>query len=281
MNGGHGVQEPTRGTDVISVRNVSKTFAGGAGRVEALRGIDMSLRPGEFVSIIGPSGCGKSTLLRIIGGLLEPTSGSVHIREESVVQAQANKEIGFVFQQPALMPWRNVEENVRLPLQINRSANRNGQASSSEMLELVGLSEFAEAYPYQLSGGMQQRVSIARALIFDPAVLLMDEPFGALDEITRGEMRFELLRIWQQSKKTVLFVTHSISEALILADRVLLFTPRPGQTQETLEIDIPRPRTEDVEGSAVFNEYADHLRKMLRSSTSGGDTATEPVGSDR
>ena len=168
MNGGHGVQEPTRGTDVISVRNVSKTFAGGAGRVEALRGIDMSLRPGEFVSIIGPSGCGKSTLLRIIGGLLEPTSGSVHIREESVVQAQANKEIGFVFQQPALMPWRNVEENVRLPLQINRSANRNGQASSSEMLELVGLSEFAEAYPYQLSGGMQQRVSIARALIFDP-----------------------------------------------------------------------------------------------------------------
>ena len=261
--------------------NVSKTFAGGAGRVEALRGIDMSLRPGEFVSIIGPSGCGKSTLLRIIGGLLEPTSGSVHIREESVVQAQANKEIGFVFQQPALMPWRNVEENVRLPLQINRSANRNGQASSSEMLELVGLSEFAEAYPYQLSGGMQQRVSIARALIFDPAVLLMDEPFGALDEITRGEMRFELLRIWQQSKKTVLFVTHSIPEALILADRVLLFTPRPGQTQETLEIDIPRPRTEDVEGSAVFNEYADHLRKMLRSSTSGGDTATEPVGSDR
>jgi NitT/TauT family transport system ATP-binding protein len=248
----------------IVVQGVSKVFAEGETEVEALRAISLEIEQGEFVSIIGPSGCGKSTLLRIVGGLLPPGSGAVLVAGRSPVEAQRRKDVGFVFQQPALLDWRTVKDNVELPLQLNRGASRPPLCSIEAMLQLVGLSDFARAYPYQLSGGMQQRVAIARALIFDPSLLLMDEPFGALDEITRDGMRYELLRIWSQARKTVLFVTHSIPEAVILSDRVVIMSARPGCILETLRIDLPRPRDQALESDARFLEYAEHIKGFLR-----------------
>jgi NitT/TauT family transport system ATP-binding protein len=248
----------------VRVDRVSKTFETKDASVEALRDISIEVREHEFVTLIGPSGCGKSTLLRIIGGLIEPTAGGVELRGRSAKEAQRTKDIGFVFQQPALLPWRTVWANVELPLELNKSAGADRLCSTEEILSLVGLAAFAKAHPYQLSGGMQQRVAIARALIFDPALLLMDEPFGALDEITRAGMRYELLRIWGQSKKTVLFVTHSIPEAIVLSDRVVVMSPRPGEIREVIDITLPRPRNEDMESAPEFVRMADRLRHLLR-----------------
>lgn len=248
----------------VVVDKVAKSFdTRGGGSVEAIREVSLEIREREFVTLIGPSGCGKSTLLRIIGGLIEPSTGRVELRGKTPNDAQRAKDIGFVFQQPALLAWRTVAANVELPLQVNRGAGRR-TGTTKEMLELVGLEAFADVHPYQLSGGMQQRVAIARALIFDPSLLLMDEPFGALDEITRDGMRYELLRIWSASRKTVLFVTHSIPEAIVLSDRVIVMSARPGEIREIIDIDLPRPRGEEVESRPEFLEYADRLRRLLR-----------------
>ena len=248
----------------VVLDRVAKTFLAKDGSVEALREISLDIAEREFVTLIGPSGCGKSTLLRIIGGLIDASAGSVAIRGRSPLDAQRTKDIGFVFQQPALLPWRSVASNIELPFQLNPGAGSERLCSTEEILALVGLSQFATAHPYQLSGGMQQRVAIARALIFDPALLLMDEPFVALDEITRAGMRYELLRIWGQSQKTVLFVTHSIPEAIVLSDRVVVMSPRPGEIREILDIKLPRPRNEEIESAPEFVRLADRLRHLLR-----------------
>ena len=276
----------------IVIEGVDMVYERGAQRLHALDGIDLTIGHGEFVSIIGPSGCGKSTLLRIVGGLQTPTSGQVLIDGRPPRDLQRDKQLGFVFQDPSLLPWRNVLENVRLPLQVNRAQGSRvkgqGAATSSReqatgdsvgmLVEAVGLAEFGRYYPHQLSGGMQQRVALARALVTSPSVLLMDEPFGALDEITRTAMRYELMRVWRGTGKrangqtgnggaggsTVIFVTHSIAEAVLLSDRVVVMSPQPGRVGATLDIDLPRPRNEDIEGDPAFVEYTQHLRSLLR-----------------
>ena len=255
----------------VSIANVSKTFpappaaapeamaaagnapvAAVAAGLEALRGVTVDIRPGEFLSVLGPSGCGKTTLLRIVGGLAAPSSGSVRIGDRSATEAQSHKLIGCVFQEPALLPWRTVLDNVRLPLAVNRRVQRAGATPPAELLQLVRLAEFAGYYPGQLSRGMQQRVGLARALALDPALLLMDEPFASLDEITREQMRFELLRIWDAARKTVLFVTHSITDAVLLSDRVAVLSARPGRLRAVLPIELDRPRTAGIERSSEF-----------------------------
>src|SRR5581483_1855346 len=218
--------------DQIIIQNLNKVFVTGKGQrqVQALDNVNLRVGDGQFFSVLGPSGCGKSTLLRIVGGLIEPSSGRIIVGNgETPHDAQRAKEIGFVFQDAGLMPWKTVVGNIETPLQVNRKSNRPRQHTTKELVDLVGLGAFSDAYPYQLSGGMQQRVAIARALSFDPRILLMDEPFGALDEITRQAMRYELLRIWERSRKTVIFVTHSIAESIILSDTVAVMSPRPGR----------------------------------------------------
>jgi NitT/TauT family transport system ATP-binding protein len=251
----------------ILLDGIEMVYDAGRLPLHALAGIDLNVRRGEFVSVIGASGCGKSTLLRIVGGLQEPSSGRVLIEGQPPREAQKEKQIGFVFQDPSLLPWRRVIENVRLPLQVNRLAGLNGDGSG-RLLELVGLSQFRGYYPHQLSGGMQQRVALARSLVTEPALLLMDEPFGALDEITRAAMRFELLRVWSSGPVdgacTVVFVTHSITEAVLLSDRVVVLTPRPGRIAATLEIELPRPRTEATELEPAFLAYSRELRNLLK-----------------
>jgi NitT/TauT family transport system ATP-binding protein len=254
-------------TPHVSLDNVSHVFEDGQAPLHALNRITFDVPRGRFLSILGPSGCGKSTLLRAIGGLLNPTQGRVAITGEAPASAQTRHDIGFVFQDPSLLPWRTVLGNVRLPLEIaGRSRARPDPAS---LLELVGLQGFRNYYPYQLSGGMQQRVAIARAIACDPSLLLMDEPFGALDEITRASMRYELLRIWQSQapsaeRRTVVFVTHSVAEAVALSDRVIVMSPRPGRVVADVDIEMPRPRTEEIEESPQFRDYASHLRSVLR-----------------
>jgi NitT/TauT family transport system ATP-binding protein len=233
------------------------------GLFEALRDVDLTVERGEFVSVVGVSGCGKSTLLRIIGGLLEPTEGTVDLAGLPPREAQRQKNLGFVFQDAALLPWLNVVDNVELPLKVNRRANRSRPRGTDELLELVGLQRFADAFPHELSGGMQQRVAIARALVHYPSILLMDEPFGALDELTRAHMRYELLRIWSRTGKTVLFVTHSIAEAIALSDRVVVMGGPPGRVLVMVRIELPRPRDESVERSSHFLDYAARLRAAL------------------
>ena len=247
----------------VSLRGLNKVFYDGRQPLTALADVSFDVAEGEFVSVIGPSGCGKSTLLRIIGGLLTPTAGRVEIGGHDPRQAQAAKEIGFVFQDPALFPWRHVLANVRLPLQVARLPQRAGPEPEA-LLDLVGLGEFTQYYPHQLSGGMQQRVALARALVFNPSLLLMDEPFGALDEITRSALRYELLRIWEVTKKTALFVTHSTAEAIILSDRVVVLSARPGRVRAIIDIDLPRPRREEMERSPDFLDYAYRLRSHLK-----------------
>ncbi|MBI3976889.1 MAG: ABC transporter ATP-binding protein [Chloroflexi bacterium] len=249
--------------DHIVVRALSKQFAGPARSIEALRDVDLTVGRGRFVSVIGRSGCGKSTLLRIVGGLVEPSAGTVVIGGLPPQEAQRRKSIGFVFQDPGLLPWRTVTANVELSLEVNRSANRRRPRGTADLLDLVGLSSFHDAYPHQLSGGMQQRVAIARALVHYPSILLMDEPFGALDEITRAHMRYELLHIWGRTGKTVLFVTHSIAEAIVLSDAVVVLAGQPGRLREVVPIELPRPRDESIERSPAFLEYAARLRAAL------------------
>jgi len=251
----------------VSLAGVSKTFA--KGQVRALEDIDLDIRPGEFVSLIGPSGCGKSTLLRVIGDLVGASSGQVTVNGKSAARARADHDYGIVFQDAVLYDWRTVAKNVALPLELAGWNRRRRGERVAEMLELVELSGFGDHHPWQLSGGMQQRVAIARALAFSPALLLMDEPFGALDEMTRERLNIELLRIWEGSESTVVFVTHSIAEAVFLSTRVVVMSPRPGRIAAVIEVDLPQPRTNETREEPRFFELVTEVRERLR--------ATEPA----
>ncbi len=245
----------------IDVCGVSKVFESDAGRVVALKDVNLQVPHGAFVSVIGPSGCGKTSLMRIVGDLEVPTSGMVRVNGKMPAEARKAREIGVVFQSPALMGWRTVEENVRLPGEIFNDTKVGAQAH--EMIRAVGLQGFEQSYPRQLSGGMQSRVAIARALTYRPDVLLMDEPFGALDEMTRERMQLELLRIWRGAKPAVLFITHSIPEAILLSDRVVVMSARPGRLVGDLQVDFPRPRNVDLLARPRFVEMVAHLRTLL------------------
>ena len=248
----------------VAISGASKVFESTAGRVDALRGITLDVAKGEFISLIGSSGCGKSTLLRLIGDLLEPSSGTVHVNGKTAHQARLDREYGMVFQQATLFEWRSVLDNVELPLEVMGRDKAERTQTARTMLDLVQLTEFAGHYPYQLSGGMQQRVAIARALSFEPSILLMDEPFGALDEMTRERMQAEVLRIWSQTGTTVVFVTHSIPEAVFLSSRVVVMSPRPGRIAGLIDIDLPQPRSDETRESPHFYEKMTEVREALR-----------------
>jgi len=233
-------------------------------QVEALGNIDLVIRPGDFVSLIGPSGCGKSTLLRLIANLLDPTAGSVLVNGKSASQARVEQDYGMAFQQSGLFEWRNVQKNIELPLELKGWSKARRRERSAEMLELVRLSDFAAHMPWQLSGGMQQRVAIARALAAHPPLLLMDEPFGALDEMTREHMQAELLRICTAAETTVVFVTHSIPEAVYLSNRVVVMSPRPGRITEIIDVDLGDDRDEDSREADEFYARITDVREALR-----------------
>ena len=247
--------------DVIAVRKLGKRYGGGGDAIVALSDINFSVAEGEFMSIVGPSGCGKSTLLKILAGLIPASSGEADLNNIPITGPR--QDIGMVFQSPVLFPWRSVLGNVLLPADVQRLGRERMTTRALELIALVGLSDFENRYPWELSGGMQQRVALVRALIHDPALLLMDEPFGALDALTREAMNVELQRIWMERRKTVLFVTHSTSEAVFLADRVLVMTPRPGKIGDLLRIDLPRPRELDVMNTEAFGTYARRIRHAL------------------
>jgi NitT/TauT family transport system ATP-binding protein len=246
---------------VVELAGVTKEFA--QGRTVALQGIDLTIDSGEFISLIGPSGCGKSTLLRIIGDLVEPTSGQVTVNGKTARQARVDRDYGIVFQHAVLYDWRTVTKNIALPLEMLGWPRARRADRIKEMLELVELTGFESHYPWQLSGGMQQRVSIARALSFSPPLLLMDEPFGALDEMTRERLNMELLSIWDNAGSTTIFVTHSIAEAVFLSTRVVVMSPRPGRIAEILEIDLPQPRSAETREDPHFFELVTRLRESL------------------
>jgi NitT/TauT family transport system ATP-binding protein len=256
---------------VVALRNVSKEFARGG--VVALSDIDLEVRTGEFVSLIGPSGCGKSTLLRVVGDLVEPTRGDVVVNGKRAHEARLDRDYGIVFQDAVLYDWRTVAKNIGLPLEMLGWDRTRRAERVREMLELVELTGFANHHPWELSGGMQQRVSIARALSFDPALLLMDEPFGALDEMTRERLNMELLRIWERSGSTVLFVTHSIAEAVFLSTRVVVMSARPGRITGIVDVDLPQPRTAETREDPRFFELVTDVRERLRAG--GADRAGE------
>jgi NitT/TauT family transport system ATP-binding protein len=247
---------------VVSLRSVTKEF--GKGGVVALQDIDLEVGPGEFVSLIGPSGCGKSTLLRVVGDLIEPTSGDVVVNGKPAHQARLDRDYGIVFQDAVLFDWRTVAKNIGLPLEMMGWSRRRRAERVAEMLDLVELTGFGDHHPWQLSGGMQQRVSIARALAFHPPLLLMDEPFGALDEMTRERLNLELLRIWQASGSTVIFVTHSIAEAVFLSTRVVVMSPRPGRIAGVVDVDLPQPRGIETREQPRFAELVRDVRQRLR-----------------
>ena len=259
---------------VVSLQSVRKEF--GRGGVVALEGIDVDVRPGEFVSLIGPSGCGKSTLLRIVGDLIQPTKGNVVVNGKTAHQARLDRDYGIVFQDAVLFDWRTVEKNIALPLEMTGWSRERRRERVRELLELVELSGFERHYPWQLSGGMQQRVSIARALSFSPELLLMDEPFGALDEMTRERMNLELLQIWEQTGSTVIFVTHSIAEAVFLSTRVVVMSPRPGRITGVVDVDLPRPRGNETREQPRYAELIRDVRRMLR--RGGGFEVEEDAG---
>jgi len=247
---------------VVEIRNVTKTFA--HGNVTALQDIELDFHPREFVALIGPSGCGKSTLLRVIGDLVQPTSGTVTVNGKSARQARNDRDYGIVFQDSVLFEWRTVAKNIALPLEMLRWDKARRRDRVAEMMELVELKGFGDHYPWQLSGGMQQRASIARAFAFEPALLLMDEPFGALDEMTRERLNLELLSIWERLQSTVVFVTHSISEAVFLSTRVVVMSPRPGRIAGVVPIDLPSPRSAETREDPRFFELVTEVRELLR-----------------
>jgi NitT/TauT family transport system ATP-binding protein len=255
---------------------VGKTFTSQAGTTEALCDITLAIAPGEFVSIIGPSGCGKSTLLRIIGDLVEPSAGGVRVRGKTPRQARLDREYGIVFQTPVLYDWRTVVENVRLPLELGGRPRAEREARPPALLRLVGLDGFGDHYPWQLSGGMQQRVAIARALALEPSILLMDEPFGALDEMTRERLNLELLQVWSETAATVLFVTHSIAEAVFLSTRVVVMSPRPGRIAQIVEVDLPRPRTDQTRARSRFFDLVTAVREGLQKHAALGGELSAP-----
>jgi NitT/TauT family transport system ATP-binding protein len=246
----------------IALRNVSHVFASRKSRLHALDGIDLEIRENEFVTLVGRSGCGKSTLLRIIAGLLSPTAGEVRLGGEQVCAPR--RDVSFMFQRSALLPWRTVIENVMLPVDIFRLDRRTHRARAEELLALTGLEGFEDRRPHELSGGMQQRVALCRALVHNPSVLLMDEPFAALDALTREELSLELQRIWGEDRKTIVFVTHSIQEAALLADRIVVMSPRPGRLARVLEVDAARPRSLGVTAhSEELDRVSAELHELL------------------
>jgi NitT/TauT family transport system ATP-binding protein len=248
----------------VDVCEVSLTFATADGEVEALSKINLRIAEGEFISFIGPSGCGKTTLLRVIADLEQPTAGTVLVNGVSTEEARLRRAYGYVFQAPALYPWRTIERNVMLPLEVMGFADRERRERAKRYLSLVNLSGFERKFPWQLSGGMQQRVSIARALSFDPALLLMDEPFGALDEIVRDHLNEQLLSLWDKTGKTVVFVTHSIPEAVFLSSKIVVMSPRPGRIIDVIDCDLPRQRTLEIRETPEFLQIAQRVRKGLR-----------------
>jgi len=265
--------------NAVEIRNVSKVFnAGRPNAVEALVDIDLTIEPGEFVSLIGPSGCGKSTELRLIANLLEPTTGAISVNAKPARQARLDQDYGMAFQQAGLFEWRTVTKNVELPLELKGWDKERRRARALEMLDLVKLSDFADHLPWQLSGGMQQRVAIARALAARPSLLLMDEPFGALDEMTREHMQAELLRICAETSTTVVFVTHSIPEAVYLSTRVVVMSPRPGRTKVVIDVDLGAERNVDTREDPAFFRKVTEVREALRGMPIDGpdDMVPEP-----
>jgi len=259
------MSEATTATAAIEAKGVTKIFNEGMDeQVTALQSVNLDIQPGEFISFIGPSGCGKSTLLRLIANLIEPTYGNLQIRGKTPQQARLDRDYGMVFQAATLYEWRTVKKNVQLPLEIMGFSKTDRDRRAQAMLELVELGQFGNHYPWQLSGGMQQRVSIARALAFEPSILLMDEPFGALDEFTRERMNMELLDIWQRTNVTIVFVTHSISEAVFLSSRIVVMSPRPGRITEIVKNDLPYPRDNVTRESATYFEQITAVRELLR-----------------
>jgi NitT/TauT family transport system ATP-binding protein len=248
---------------IIVFEGVSKTYPSQAGETEALRDVSLSVEQGEFVSLIGPSGCGKSTLLRIVGDLVSPSAGTVTVNGKRPEAARLGRDYGIVFQAPVLYDWRTVEANVRLPLEVAGRARDERDQRVRTLLRLVGLDGFRNHYPWQLSGGMQQRVAIARALVTNPPILLMDEPFGALDEMTRERLNGELLNVCSETGATVLFVTHSISEAVFLSTRVVVLGPRPGRIERVVDVDLQRPRTEKTRALPRFFDLVTAVREHL------------------
>jgi NitT/TauT family transport system ATP-binding protein len=246
---------------VVEIQKLTKRFE--RGDVVALQDIDLAIEPGEFVSLIGPSGCGKSTLLRIIGDLIEPTSGTVMVNGKPAPKARADHDYGIVFQDSVLFDWRTVAKNVSLPLELLGWDRAKRKARVDELLALVELQGFGDHHPWQLSGGMQMRVAIARALTFAPALLLMDEPFGALDEMTRERLNLELLQIWDASKSTVVFVTHSIAEAVFLSTRVVVMSARPGRVADVIDVDLPYPRSAQTREDPHYFELVTRVREAL------------------
>ena len=259
---------PGSGRPVLArVTQLQKRYASrDGGEIVALSDVSLDIYDGEFLSVVGPSGCGKSTLLHIMAGVLDRTSGELLLRGQPIDGPR--REIGIVFQEPLLLPWRTVLDNVLLPIEVHKLPIDRFRPRALELLELTALSAFANKYPQELSGGMQQRVSIARALVHDPTILLMDEPFGALDAMTREQMNLDLMKIWAGSGKTILLITHSIPEAVLLGDRVVVMSPRPGRISEVIDIDLPRPRTLNITATPAFGAYAERVRNLLFARTS-------------
>ena len=255
--------------DIICVHQLSLRYGRGAGAVLALSDISFRVGDGEFIAVVGPSGCGKSTLLKILAGLLPQTTGEASLKGSPIEGPR--RDIGVVFQSPVLFPWRTVLGNVMLPADVQRLDKHDMRQRALDLIQLVGLSGFEARYPRELSGGMQQRVGIVRALIHDPAILLMDEPFGALDAMTRETMNVELQRIWMERRKTVLFITHSTAEAVYLADRVIVMTARPGKIGDAFDVDLPRPRKLDVMNTEAFGAYVKRVRAALNPGGRGID----------
>ncbi|HSM43333.1 MAG TPA: ABC transporter ATP-binding protein [Afifellaceae bacterium] len=268
-----GIDNPDRATGAVVIESgdLSLTFQTADGPVHALADIDLEIRRGEFVSLIGPSGCGKTTLLRVIADLEKPTAGTITVNGVSAEQARLNRAYGYVFQAAALYPWRTIAANVALPLEIMGLSKVEQAERVKRNLELVNLIGFERKFPWQLSGGMQQRASIARALSFDPDLLLMDEPFGALDEIVRDHLNEQLLQLWAKTNKTIVFVTHSIPEAVFLSTRIVVMSPRPGRVHDVIDCDLPAERTVDIRETPEFLEIAHRVREGLRAGHSYED----------
>jgi NitT/TauT family transport system ATP-binding protein len=260
---------PPAAPPVVEVQQVSVVYPAKEHSVTALERVSLNIAEGEFISLIGPSGCGKTTLLRVIADLEQASSGQVRVNGMSSQQARLARAYGYVFQAPALFPWRTVLANVCLPLEIHGVGKDKCRATALEHLERVGLKGFEGKYPWQLSGGMQQRVSIARALGFEPKLLMMDEPFGALDEITRDRLNEQLLRLWERERRTVVFVTHSIPEAVFLSSRIVVMSPRPGRIVDVIESGLPSDRTLDIRDTPQFGEIAHRVRLALHGSHGG------------